>query len=68
MLAAAGAMAWLAQLGPHTGYAAGVLGPLILVAIGLGLVIAPADQQGAPSPAHGEVSTTQATAGPRPSA
>ena len=27
MLAAAGAMAWLAQLGPHTGYATGVLGP-----------------------------------------
>jgi hypothetical protein len=41
MLAAAGAAAWLAQLGPHTGYAAGVLGPIILAAIGLGLVIAP---------------------------
>src|SRR2546430_3504545 len=26
MLAAAGGAAWLAQLGPHTGYAAGVLG------------------------------------------
>ncbi len=46
MLAAAGAMVWLAQLGPHTGYAAGVLGPLILVAIGLGLVIAPAINTG----------------------
>jgi hypothetical protein len=31
----------LAQLGPHTGYASGVLGPLILTGIGLGLVIAP---------------------------
>jgi hypothetical protein len=41
MLAAAGGAAWLAQLGPHTGYAAGVLGPIILAAIGLGLVIAP---------------------------
>jgi EmrB/QacA subfamily drug resistance transporter len=41
MLAAAGGSAWLAQLGPHTGYAAGVLGPIILAAIGLGLVIAP---------------------------
>jgi EmrB/QacA subfamily drug resistance transporter len=41
MLAAAGGAAWLAQLGPHTGYAAGVLGPMILAAIGLGLVIAP---------------------------
>jgi EmrB/QacA subfamily drug resistance transporter len=41
MLAAAGGMAWLAQLGPHTGYAAGVLGPLILAGLGVGMVIAP---------------------------
>jgi len=41
MLAAAGGAAWLAQLGPHAGYAAGVLGPIILAAIGLGMVIAP---------------------------
>jgi EmrB/QacA subfamily drug resistance transporter len=41
MLAAAGGAAWLAQLGPHTSYATGVLGPIILVAVGLGLVIAP---------------------------
>src|SRR3984957_4737135 len=41
MLAAAGGAVWLAQLGPHTGYAVGVLGPLILAGIGLGLVIAP---------------------------
>ena len=41
MLAAAGAMAWLAQLGPHTAYAAGVLGPIILAGIGVGMVIAP---------------------------
>ena len=46
MLAAAGAMAWLAQLGPHTGYATGVLGPLILAAIGMGLVIAPSISTG----------------------
>ena len=41
MLAAAGAMAWLAQLGPDTAYAAGVLGPIILAGIGVGMVIAP---------------------------
>jgi len=46
MLLAAGGMAWLAQLGPHTGYAAGVLGPLILAAIGMGLVIAPSISTG----------------------
>jgi EmrB/QacA subfamily drug resistance transporter len=46
MLTAAGAMVWLAQLSPHTGYAAGVLGPLILAAVGLGLVIAPSISTG----------------------
>ena len=46
MLAAAAGAAWLAQLGPHTGYAVGVLGPIILAAIGLGMVIAPAINTG----------------------
>jgi EmrB/QacA subfamily drug resistance transporter len=41
MLAASGGAAWLAQVGPHTGYSAGVLGGLILAGIGLGMVIAP---------------------------
>ena len=41
MLAASGGALWLAQLGPHTAYATGVLGPLILAGIGLGMVIAP---------------------------
>jgi EmrB/QacA subfamily drug resistance transporter len=41
MLAAGGGAVWLAQLGPHTSYAAGMLGPMILAAIGLGMVIAP---------------------------
>ena len=41
MLAAAGGAAWLAELGPHTAYATGVLGPLILAGIGVGMVIAP---------------------------
>jgi EmrB/QacA subfamily drug resistance transporter len=46
MVIAAGAMAWLAQLGPHTGYAAGVLGPLVLAAVGMGLVVAPSISTG----------------------
>jgi len=46
MLAAAGGTAWLAQLGPRTGYTTGVLGPLILAGVGLGLVIAPAINTG----------------------
>ena len=39
-------MVWLAQLGPHTAYATGMLGPTILAGIGVGLVIAPAINTG----------------------
>ena len=46
MLIASGAMVWLAQLGPHTGYASGLLGPLIMVAVGMGMVIAPSINTG----------------------
>jgi EmrB/QacA subfamily drug resistance transporter len=46
LLAAAGAAVWLAPLGPHTAYATGVVGPTILAAVGLGLVIAPAINTG----------------------
>jgi EmrB/QacA subfamily drug resistance transporter len=46
MLAASAGTAWLAQLGSHTGYAAGVLGPLILAGIGVGMIIAPAINTG----------------------
>ena len=41
MLAAAGGAVWLAQLGTHTGYPTGVLGPLVVTGIGLGAVIPP---------------------------
>ncbi len=43
---AAGAMTWFAQIGAHTGYAAGVLGPIILTGVGLGMVIAPSINTG----------------------
>jgi len=46
MLIAAGAMTWFAQLGVHTAYVDGVLGPLILTGIGLGMVIAPCINSG----------------------
>ena len=39
-------MTWFAHLGIHTAYADGVLGPLILTGIGLGLVIAPSINTG----------------------
>jgi hypothetical protein len=46
MLIAAGAMVWFAQLGVHTAYVDGVLGPLIMTGAGLGLVIAPSINTG----------------------
>ena len=35
MVSASGGTAWLAQLGSQTGYAAGVLGPVVLVGVGM---------------------------------
>jgi len=46
MVIAAGAMVWFAQLGAHTAYTDGVLGPLILTGAGLGMVIAPSINTG----------------------
>jgi EmrB/QacA subfamily drug resistance transporter len=46
LLVAAGAMAWLARLGPHTTYSGGVLGPIIVAGLGLGMVVAPAINTG----------------------
>ena len=46
MLSASGGTAWLAQLGAHTGYAAGVVGPIILAGVGMGMIIAPAINTG----------------------
>jgi len=46
MAIGAGAMIWFAQLGPHTAYATGVLGPVILTGIGLGMIFAPSINTG----------------------
>ena len=46
MLIAAGGMVWLTRIGVHSGYASAVLGPLLVVALGLGQVIAPAVNTG----------------------
>ena len=42
LVIAAGAMAWLAQLGPHTSYSQGILGPILLAGTGFGFVFAAA--------------------------
>src|SRR6202012_5537156 len=61
MLTAAGAMVWLAQLSPHTGYAAGGLGPLPLAAVGMGLVIAPSISTGTYGVAPADAGVASAT-------
>jgi EmrB/QacA subfamily drug resistance transporter len=65
MLAASGGTAWLAQLGEHTGYTTGVLGPLILAGIGMGVVIAPAINTGTfgVAPQDAGVASATVTAG-----
>ncbi|MBO0784523.1 MAG: MFS transporter, partial [Actinobacteria bacterium] len=40
-LAAGGGMYWLSRLSEHTGYVSGVLGPVLVIAIGLGLLFVP---------------------------
>src|SRR5580693_5635121 len=61
MLAAAGGAVWLAQLGPHTGYGAGVVGPLILAAAGMGMVIAPSISTGTFGVARQDAGVASAT-------
>ena len=46
MLIASGAMAWLAQLSTRSGYVDGLLGPLMMVGVGMGMVIAPSISTG----------------------
>src|SRR5260370_41717072 len=67
---AAGATAWLAQLGPQTGYAEGVLGPIVLIGLGLGSVIAPSLNTGTfgVPPQDAGVASATVTVGPQPGA
>lgn len=46
LLTAAGALAWLARIGPHSTYTASILGPLLVFGIGIGATIAPAMNAG----------------------
>jgi hypothetical protein len=46
MLLAAGSLVWLTRIGVHSGYAAAVLGPLMLAGLGFGFTIAPAMNTG----------------------
>jgi Major Facilitator Superfamily len=46
MLLAAGSLVWLTRIGLHSGYASSVLGPLMLVGLGIGFTIAPSNNTG----------------------
>ena len=46
MLIAAAGMVWLTGIGVHSGYVSAILGPLVVIALGVGLVIAPAVNTG----------------------
>jgi EmrB/QacA subfamily drug resistance transporter len=46
MLLAAVAMVWLTGIGPHSGYAAAILGPLLVAGLGFGFTIAPSMNTG----------------------
>jgi EmrB/QacA subfamily drug resistance transporter len=46
MLLAAGSLVWLTRIGVHSGYAAAVLGPLMVAGLGLGFTIAPSMNTG----------------------
>jgi EmrB/QacA subfamily drug resistance transporter len=46
LLFAAGGMAWLTNIGPHSGYVTTILGPLILTGLGMGLVFSTAFNTG----------------------
>ena len=46
MLLAAGSLVWLTRIGVHSGYAASVLGPLMVAGLGFGFTIAPSMNTG----------------------
>ena len=52
---------WLAQLGTHTGYAAGVVGPILVSGIGMGMVFAPAINVGTFGVAQQDAGVASAT-------
>jgi EmrB/QacA subfamily drug resistance transporter len=61
MLLGAGAMSWYTNLGVHTSYASGVVGPLILTGLGLGMVIAPSINTGTYGVARQDAGVASAT-------
>jgi hypothetical protein len=46
LLIAAAGMVWLTRIGVHSGYASAILGPLLVIGLGVGQVVAPAVNTG----------------------
>ena len=46
LLIAAAGMVWLTRIGVHSGYASAILGPLLVIGLGIGQVVAPAVNTG----------------------
>jgi EmrB/QacA subfamily drug resistance transporter len=61
MLTAAAGMVWLTRIGVHSGYASAILGPLMVIAAGLGQVIAPAVNTGTYGVAPSDAGVASAT-------
>src|SRR6202167_383913 len=64
MLAAAAGLAWLTRIGVHSGYAADVLPPLLLAAIGLRLVLSPSMNTGTARVAQSDAGVASAMVTP----
>ncbi|KPI30853.1 MFS transporter [Streptomyces sp. NPDC048253] len=61
MLVNAGAMVWLTRIGPDSGYASAILGPLMLLGLGMGLIYAAALNTGTSGVAPQDAGVASAT-------
>jgi EmrB/QacA subfamily drug resistance transporter len=61
MLIAAAGMAWLTRIGVHSGYASAVLGPMLIVGVGIGLSMPPSMNTGTFGVARGDAGVASAT-------
>ncbi|WP_331737368.1 MFS transporter [Streptomyces sp. NBC_00019] len=61
MLVNAGAMVWLTRIGPDSGYAAAILGPLMLLGLGMGMIYAAALNTGTSGVAPQDAGVASAT-------
>jgi len=61
LVIATGSMIWFSQFGVHTGYARGIVGPLIMFGVGMGMVIATSINSGTYGVAPRDAGVSSAT-------